>query len=356
MNPYLLNDFIATSTNRYLVPSLIDTVLRGNEFFGEVLANTKDFSSPYEQIPIKFQTGVPMTFFNGFDVLPQTFVNTNVNMIYYPKFGAMNVALAGSDLSVNDSKMQTMNIATMQMDSRAQELADAVGSTFYGDGSANAGKAFNGLVNLVSDGTTPNSATIGGLSRATYPTLQGTLNAAPGGVLTLLGMRQTANAISDGGIQPNYLLTDYNTCALVEQLYLPFQRSNTNLGTTMSHENRPGVRGGLISESMYRVLLWDGIPVIKDRKCPTGNLYFLNLNYLKFLSQKWYRGTRVSLKSKYIKANIYEEGKDAGNAFTWTGFIESINMGAVNGFIIMGGDLITNDPRRQGLRYGITHV
>ena len=355
MNPYDNNNFIATSTNKYLVPQLIDTVLRGNEFFGEVLANTKDFYSPYMEFPIKYQTGVPGVFFSGFDVLPQTFVNTNVNMVYYPKFFAVNVALAGSDLSVNEDKMQTMKIATLQMESRAQDMADAIGTYFYGDGSAFAGKAFNGLTNLVSDGTTPNSATIGGLSRALYPTLQGTLNNSFG-TLTLLNMRQTSNAISDGGIQPNYLLADYNTVALVEQLYLPFMRMNTNLGGTMSHQVLNRSREGLIAETGYRALVWDGIPVIRDRKCPAGNLYFLNLNYLKFYSQKWYRGSRVSLKSKYIKANIYEEGKDAGNAFTWTNWIEAINMGAVNGFIIMGGEFMTNDPRRQGLLYGITNV
>lgn len=276
-------------------------------------------------------------------------------MMYYPKFFAVNVALAGSELSVNETKMQVMNLATLQMSSRAQDMADSVGDYFYSDGSAFGGKAFNGLTNLVSDGTTSNSATIGGLSRATYPTLQGTLSNS-GGTLTLLKMRQTANAISDGGIQPNYLLTDYNTAALVEQLYLPFLRLNTSLAGTMSHQVLNRQREGLIGESGYRALVWDGIPIIRDRKCTSGNLFFLNTNYLKFYSQKWYRGTRASLKSKYIKANIYEEGKDAGNAFTWTDWIQAINMGAVNGFIIMGGEFLTNDPRRQGLLYGITTV
>lgn len=355
MNPYDTNFTISTTTNRWLVPSLVDTVLRGNEFFGEVLADVKDFYSPYMEFPIKYQKGVPGVFFSGFDVLPVEYTNTNVKMVYYPKFFAVNVALAGSDLSVNDTKMQVMKLATLQMDSRAQDMADSIGDYLYSDGSAFAGKAFNGLTNLVSDGTTSNSATIGGLSRSEFPTLQGSLINS-GGTLTLLEMRQTSNAVSDGGIQPNYLLTDYNTQALAEQLYLPFQRSNVSLGGTMSHQSLNRMREGLISETGYRALVWDGIPMIKDRKCTPGDMFFLNTNYLKFYSQRWYRGTRSSLKSKYIKANIYEEGRDAGNAFTWTDWIQAINMGAVNGFIIMGGEFLTNDPRRQGLLYGITNV
>lgn len=353
MNPYDQNYTISTTTNKWLVPKLVDTVLRGNEFFGEILADTKDFYSPYMEFPIKYQKGVPGVFFDGFDVLPTSYQNTNVKMVYYPKFFAVNVALAGSDLSVNDTKMQVMKLATLQMSSRAQDMADSIGDYFYSDGSAFSGKAFNGLTNLVSDGTTSNSATIGGLSRATYPTLQGTINPS-GGFVTLLNMRQTANAISDGGIQPNYLLSDYNTVALIEKLYQPFLRLNQSLTGTMSHDQVPRLRESLIGQAAYRTLVWDGIPIIKDRKCPTGSLYFLNTEFLKFYSQKWYRGTRTSLKSKYIQGNIYEEGRDAGNAFTWTDWIQAINMGAVNGFIIMGGELLTNDPRRQGVETGIT--
>ena len=64
----------------------------------------------------------------------------------------------------------------------------------------------------------------------------------------------------------------------------------------------------------------------------------------------------LSLKSKYIKGNIYTEGRDAGQAFTWTGWINGFNMAAVNSFIIMGGELLTDDPRRQGKLTGITNI
>jgi hypothetical protein len=51
VNPYDQNFTISTTTNKWLVPELVDTVLRGNEFFGEVLADTKDFYSPYMEFP-----------------------------------------------------------------------------------------------------------------------------------------------------------------------------------------------------------------------------------------------------------------------------------------------------------------
>lgn len=48
---YENNNFVTTATNRWLVPELVDTVLRGNEFFGEVLADTKDFYSYVMEFP-----------------------------------------------------------------------------------------------------------------------------------------------------------------------------------------------------------------------------------------------------------------------------------------------------------------
>lgn len=341
------SNLVDTVTNQYLVPAVVDTVLRDNMFFGEVLAKTEKFRSPTMLFPIKYQTGVPGVAFSGFDVLPITAQNTRVNMVYNPTFFAVNVALAGTDLSVNDTEMQVLDLAEIEMKSRAQDMADAVGNLFYLDGTSYGGKAFLGLGALVDDGSSV--ATIGGLSRATYPTLQGTVTAS-GGTLSLLKMTQLSNSISDGIVQPDMVLTSYAIYALYEQLVLPFQRIITEVS---------GVREKMYGAAAYRALSWDGLQVMRDRKVDTnapGTLFMLNLNFLKFYGLKYWKGTPVSLKSKYIKGNIYTEGRDAGQSFTWTGWINGFNMAAVNSFIIMGGNLLTDDPRRQGKLTGITTI
>ena len=293
--------------------------------------------------PIKYQKGVASVAFSGFDLLPITQQPVSVSMVFYPTFVATNVALAGTELSINKTKMQTMNLMQTMMESRAQDAADDIGNFFQGDGSSFGGKAPSGLLNIVDNGTT--AATYGGLSRATYSGLNSTLTAS-GGNISLLKMRQLQNSISDGSIRPDVIFTDYTTWAYCEQLFTPFQRNNMTGGYQNPKE---------VSASGYSTLFWDGMEIFRDKKITTGYFYMLNTKYLKFYGLNWYEGTKVSPKAKEIVGNVYENAEYApGNAFTWTGWIHAYNMGAINGFMILGGQLICTDPFRQGVLTGIT--
>ncbi len=292
--------------------------------------------------PIKYQKGVASVAFNGFDLLPITQQPVSVNMTFFPTFVATNVALAGSDLSINKTQMQTLNLMTTMMESRSQDQADDIGNFFQGDGSGFGGKAPAGLLNIVDNGTV--AATYGGLSRATYSGLNATVTAS-GGTISLLKTRQLWNAISDGPVRPDTIITDYTTWAYFEQLLTPFQRNSMTEVKSQAH-----VAG-------YTAMYWDGMEVYRDKKITTGYFYMLNTNFLKFYGLNWWEGTKVSPKAKNIEGNVYDDSMYApGNAFTWTGWIRAYNMGAINGFMILGGQLLCTDPFRNGVLTGITGV
>ncbi len=336
---------ITTTTNQYLAPAWVDQVLRDNYFFGKILAKTRKWNGSQMLFPIKYQKGVASVAFNGFDLLPITQQPVSVNMTFYPTFVATNVALAGSDLSVNKTQLQTLNLMTIMMESRSQDQADDIGNFFQQDGSAFGGKAPMGLTGIVDNGTV--LASYGGLSRATYTGLNATVTAS-GGTISLLKVRQLWNAISDGPVRPNCIFTDYTTWAYFEQLLTPFQRN------TMTQADMKGADG---SVSGYSDLIWDGMKIYRDKKITTGYFYMLNTDYLNFYGLNWWEGTKVSPKAKNIEGNVYESSEYApGNAFTWTGWIKAYNMGAINGFMIMGGQLICTDPFRNGVLTGITGV
>jgi hypothetical protein len=330
---------ITTTTNQYLAPAWVDQVLRDNFFFGQVLSNTKKWNGSQMLFPIKYQKGVASVAFNGFDLLPITQQPVSVNMTFYPTFVATNVALAGSDLSVNKTQLQTLNLMTTMMESRSQDQADDIGNFFQGDGSAFGGKAPMGLAGIVDDGST--LSTYGGLARATYTGLNATVTASSG-TISLLKVRQLWNSISDGPIAPDAVITDYTTWAYFEQLLTPFQR---NAMVDKAHV------GG------YSEMLWDGMKIFRDKKITTGNFYMLNKNFLHFYGLNWWEGTKVSPKAKNIEGNVYEGSEYApGNAFTWTGWIRAYNQGAINGFMILGGQLLCTNPFRNGVLTGITGV
>ncbi len=344
MNPLAPSLNIQSTTNQYLAPAWIDQVLRDNFFFGEVLGRTKKWDGSQMLFPIKYQKGVASVAFNGFDQLPTSQQPVTVQMTFYPTFVATNVALAGSDLSVNDTPMQTVKLAKTMMESRAQDGADDIGDFLQGDGSTFGGKAPMGLAGIVDDGTT--LANYGGLSRATYAGLNATVTASSG-TISLLKIRQLANSVTDGKVKPSMALTTYSIWAFIEQLLQTFQRN------TYSDFSNMDAGTGYKSNG----LIWDGLTIFRDKKVATGIFYLLNMDYLKFYGLKWWKGTPVSLKSEVIKGNIYEYNPaNATKAFTWTNWIEAYNQGAVNGFMIMGGQLVCTDPLRNGKLTGITGI
>lgn len=335
---------IQATTNQYLARFWVDQVLRDNLFFGEILGNSQKWDGSQMLFPVKYQKGVASVAFNGFDQLPTSQQPVTVNMLFFPTFVATNVALAGSDLSVNKTAEQKVNLMTQMMKSRAQDGADDIGTFFQGTGTAFGGKAPNGLGNIVDNGTV--AATIGGLSRATYSSLNATVTASSG-TISLLKIRQLYNNISDGRVAPDYAYTDYTTWAYVEQLLQPFQRNTYTDFTNMDAGTGYKSKG----------LIWDGLVIYRDKKCTTGNFYLLNMNYLKWYGLNWWEGTPVSLEDKNIKGNIYEYNPaNATKSFTWTNWIKAYNQGAVNGFMILGGQLICNDPFRNGVLTGVTGI
>lgn len=336
---------IQTTTNQYLAPFWTDLVLRDNYFFGKMMQKTKKWSGSQMLFPIKYQKGVASVAFNGFDLLPITQQPVAVNMTFYPTFVATNVALAGSELSVNATPMQTLKLMKVTMESRSQDAADDMGNFLQGDGTSFGGKAPNGLAGIVDDGTT--LATYGGLSRAAYPGLQSTVTAS-GGTISLVKVRTLWNSISDGPVIPDFIITDYTTWGYFEQLQTPFQRNNMDFA--------PAQRT-VAQTSGYSEQRWDGMIISRDKKVTTGDFNMLNLKFLDWYGLKWWEGERVTPKAKDVKGNVYEDSMYApGDTFTWTGMIKSYNQGTINGFMIVGGQLITTAPFRQGKLTGITGV
>jgi len=296
--------------------------------------------------PIKYQKGVASVAFNGFDLLPITQQPVSVNMTFYPTFVATNVALAGTDLSVNKTQLQVLDLMKTMMESRSQDAADDIGNFLQGDGSSFGGKAPMGLTGIVDNGSVLSS--YGGLSRATYTGLNATVTAS-GGTISLLKVRQLVNSISDGKVFPDMIVTDYTTWSYFEQLLQAFQRN--------TYSDFKGQRELMNSEAGYRAMVWDGIVVNKDKKITTGYFYALNTQFLEFYGLNWWEGTAVSPKAKYIKGNVYQFDKyDPSRAFTWTNWIRAYNQGTINGFMMFGGNLLCTAPFRQGVLTGVTGI
>lgn len=192
-------------------------------------------------------------------------------------------------------------------------------------------------------------STIGGLSRSTYTTLQSTVTA--GATLSLSGLRTLYNAIADASVVPNRIYTDYPTWALYEQLLQPQEKIYKEVNIVPNYKGYEGFGG----------LMYVGMEIVPDRKATAGYLYMLNDEFIDFygldadLSQFADNGAKkVEVASKLFTGNQYNEVSNLG--FYWTGFIKVSTQYAFNSFLVLAGNLITDNPRRHGVLTGLTTV
>ena len=336
------NNRVDTLTLNYLIPNVVDTVLRSNIFATAMLSKTKKFRSATMDFPLKYAKGTAGQSFSGYDTLPTTASDNRVLMVYTPRFYATNVSLPGTDIAANNTIQKVMDLAEVEMRSRAQDMADSIGTLLYGDGTGNSNKDFLGLAAIADDGNAV--ATIGGLSRATYTTLQSYVTTSA--QLTLAKLRTMHNAIADASVIPTSIYTTYEVYALYEALLQPTERIMKDV---VIAENFKGYTG-------FKALEFAGLPFLADRKCTAGYLFMLNEDFLDFYALPTaipqFGGEPAKIASKLFKGNAYNEVDSLG--FAWTGWIKSVNQFAFNSFITLGGQLITDNPRRHGKWSGIT--
>lgn len=339
------NNVVDTITLEEIVPRVVDTVLRANTFATKMLSKTKKFEAATQDFPIKFQVGTAIRSFIGFDTLPTDFTDTRVLLKYNPRFTAANVALAGTDLVANNTVQKVLDLTKVEMQSRAQDLADGVGTMLWSTGLGNNSKDFLGLGAIVDDGSTV--STIGGLSRTTYPTLQSTVTAAT--TLSLAAMRTLFNNIADATVVPTRSYTDYPTWALYEQLLQPQEKIFKETNVVPNYKGYEGFGG----------LMFAGLEIVPDRKATAGSMLFLNEDFLDFYGldvelDAFEGAKKVDVAGKLFAGNSYNEVSNLG--FYWTGFIKVNNQFAFNSFIILAGNLITDNPRRHGKLTGVTGI
>lgn len=340
-----LSNRVNTTTREFLLRKLVDTVLRGNVLFQKMASKAKDWEGSELEIPVRIAETTTTTAFSGFDDLPTSAVDNNRMMTFEPKFVTNHVALPLSELSINDNALPENKILSLMNTSiatTAMDMADDIGGFMYGDGTTFGGKAPLGLGALVDDGSSV--ATIGGLSRSTYTSLQSTVTAS-GGTLTLAKMHALWNAAVHGGDQPTMGLTSKDVYSLYELLLSPQERiyKMADMGSK-----------DLVGGTGFSALEYKGKPVIYDEKCTSGVFFFLNENYLDMYGLPFFGAEVIPVGNGEVIGTDYSSFKKYG--FSWGGWKSTENQAALIGRVYWGGEFTTSNPNRHAKLTGITGI
>lgn len=355
----VFTDRVKDITYQDILPNIVDFVNNSNIFTARILTSPKNWKGVTVQQPITIANSTTGGAFDGLDTFDTSTTNNTRVMTFYVKAYEQSVVLPGIEKAVNaNTEKQALSLVATRMDEAKNSLADALGDIFYGTGE---GKNFDGLGIIVDDGTATSS--YGGITRSDLPSINADVTAAAGGSLTMALVASEFDEVSAAGAatqSPTMILTTKNGFSLFEallgtKLQVHYDATSVKGYNRVSGKTPMGVSvpaTELKGATGFVAIDYRGVPVVADDKCPTGKMFFLNERYIAF-----HRLLSSDLKSismeNQVTEGVYKDIK-MPSFLQFRDFMNSINQFGEIGALIVMGNLICNQPRRQGVITGIT--
>ena len=223
--------------------------------------------------PLIYGTNSTVASYSGYDTIGLT-AQTGITAAEFEwKQYAASIAISGIEEAKNNGDSAILNLLEAKVMQAEESLREGFNTMFFGDGTGNSGKDWNGLGNLVEA-----SGTVGGINRATggneyWRSYEENTSTA----LTLAQMSTAYNTVSVGNDHPDMILTTQTLFEKYEALLQP-QLRYTDTKT---------------ADAGFQNLLFKAAPVVYDVHCTAGIVYFLNSKYLTLVghSSKWFAQT-----------------------------------------------------------------
>ena len=140
---------VTTTTQDYLMPKVVDTVLNSNVYFTRIVGAAKQWTfGDQVKFPVFYQKNSTGGGFTCYDLLDTNAVDTRINLTFDPSFVYKTASLPLTELSVNATAQKVIELAGIELQWASQSLADDLGTQFYGS-NATTTKNFLGLTDIV---------------------------------------------------------------------------------------------------------------------------------------------------------------------------------------------------------------
>ena len=241
--------------------------------------------------PLIYGQNGTVSSYSGYDPIALTAQDGITAAEYEWKQYAASIAISGIEEAKNNGEAAILNLLEAKVMQAEESLREGFNVMFFGDGTGNSGKNWNGLGNLVEA-----SGTVGGINRATGGNeYWRSYEENTAGALTLAQMATAYNSVSVGNDHPDMVLTTQTLYEKYESLLQP-QLRYTDTKT---------------ADAGFQNLLFKAAPVTYDVHCTAGVVYFLNSKYLSLVghSGKWFSQTEFvrpeNLDAKYALIMCY---------------------------------------------------
>lgn len=357
----VFTDRVKAITYNDILPTIVDFVNNSNIFTARVTSNVKNWKGVTETQPITIANSTTGGSFDGLDTFDTSATNNTRQLTWYVKAYEQSVVVPGIEKAVNgDSEKKVLSLVATRMDEAKNSMNDAIGDLLYGYG---VGKDIEGLGLIVDNGTATSS--YGGIQRSDLPSVNADVTAASAGNFNFALVAAEFDRVSAAGSgqeAPTIALTTKSIWSMFETVLGDKLRANYD-ATTISGYNRVSGKTPngvsvpateLKGSAGFNAINFRGRPVVADDKAPAGKFFWLNENYLEFR-----RLLSSDLKSVDSK-NEVTEGVNQDNPqpsfLQLRDFMSPVNQFGDIGALIVMGNLICRQPRRQGVITGITQI
>ena len=260
----------------------------GDEGFKEQVPGGRLF-----EMTIEYSQNTTFKSYGEFETLDTTRIDVFDCARYDQKIAAGTIVFSDLELARNAEANRKIDILEAKLENGKNSAIASLNVMLNGDGTGNGGKDFDGIQKIIS--STPTTGTVGGINRATFSFWRNRQNSGAKGSTAYDNLRTsmttTYNQCSLGGVEstPTAAITDRATFEGYESLLVANERYNKD----------KGLRGGDAGFD-NKALLFKGAEGLYDEDAPSGNLYFLNPDYLKLV---YYKGGWMKMYPEVDPAN-----------------------------------------------------
>jgi hypothetical protein len=259
--------------------------------------------------PLIYGQNSTVASYSGYDTISLTAQSGITAAEYEWKQYAASIAISGIEEAKNNGEAEIINLLEAKIMQAEESMREGFNQMFFGDGTGNSGKNWNGLGNLVESGNT-----VGGIdSSDPLNDWWRSYEENTAGALTLAQMATAYNSVSVGNDHPDMVLTTQTLFEKYEALLQP-QLRYTDTKT---------------ADAGFQNLLFKAAPVTYDVHAPAGTMFFLNSKYLTLVGH-------------------------SGKWFSQTEFVRPENMDAQYALIMCYGNLTCRNREKQGKLTGKT--
>lgn len=352
-------DRVADITYQDILPSIVDQINNSNVFMARTLNRPGTWKGIYEAQPVEIANSTTGGSFSGMDVFPTSATNNTRLLTWYVAAYEQSVVVPGIERAVNaNNEKQVLQLLKTRLDEAKVSANQSVGTIFYGVGS---GKDFDGLGLIVDAGT--NSSSYAGITRSSNTWVNADVTAVTSGIITLdylSSEMDNVRAASSTRETPTIGLTTKTIWTYIEGLIQPMMSARYDTlqlqgydqvdGGTPNGELRPA--GKTSGFAGFDAITYRARPLVADDNCTSQTFFWLNEYYMEFK-----RLTDSSLRQIASTVEVtegYYKDITFPSAWQYRDLLSPVNQYGEIGLLILMGNLIHRQPRRNGKLTGIT--